>query len=340
MGSSRLCYPGTSWEPIAASESTGWDLNKLQRAKTYAEQLGSAAVVVVIGGTLVIDWGQIARPLNCHSIRKSLLSGLFGMHIHAGHINLTATLAALGIDDAPPLSAQEKQATIADLLKSRSGVYHWANYQPDLDRSFLPPRDTYAPGQFFIYNNWDFNALGTIFEQCTQTSIFDDFAQRIAHPLHMEDFRLQDTEYVGGPDSIHPAYVFRLSARDLARYGLLYLRGGRWYDQQIIPESWVRQSTTAYSRSPDGRGYGYMWWVAANGMLLPQVSVQDGAYAAFAVGAHFMVILPYLDMIVVHRYDTDQEDFDATAPSPFEQGQLLHFLLDAYRPAMRVYQLD
>jgi CubicO group peptidase (beta-lactamase class C family) len=182
-----------------------------------------------------------------------------------------------------------------------------------------------------MYNNWDFNALGTIFEQCTQQPIFAAFQQQIARPLHMEDFSLRDTTYVGGPDSIHPAYVFRMSARDLARYGLLYLRHGRWHDQQIIPEAWVDASTTAYSRSPDGRGYGYLWWVSVEGILLPNAAVGAGSYAAFGVGGHFMVVLPELQMIVVHRYDTDREDFETTAPSPQAQGTLLQLLLAAYR---------
>jgi CubicO group peptidase (beta-lactamase class C family) len=330
----REPYPGTTWKVQSAAMSTDWDIDKLQRAATYAEHLGSAAVVVVVDGMLAVAWGAIDRPLNCHSIRKSLFSGLFGIYVHEGRVALTSTLADLDIDDcAPILTSQERQATVEQLLMSRSGIYHWANYQAAFDRSCLPPRGTYPPGAFFMYNNWDFNTLGTIFEQCAQQRIFEAFEQRIAIPLQMEDFSLRDTEYVGGPDSMHPAYVFRMSARDLARYGLLYLRNGRWRDQQIIPEAWVGASTTAYSRSPDGRGYGYMWWVAVEGVLLPNITVGVGSYAAFGVGGHFMVMLPELQMIVVHRYDTDTEDFEITAPAPQAQGTLLHLLLAAYRPA-------
>ena len=327
-------YPGTTWQIQPAATSTGWDHDKLQHAAAYAHQLGSAAVMVVVNGMPTVAWGAIDRPLNCHSIRKSLLSGLFGISVDAGRIALPSTLADLGINDcAPALTAQERQATVEQLLMSRSGVYHWANYQSAFDRSWLPARGTYPPGAFFMYNNWDFNALGTIYEQATQHGVFAAFEQQIAIPLQMEDFRLQDTEYVGGPDSEHPAYVFRMSARDLARYGLLYLRNGRWRDRQLIPEAWVRSSTTAYSRALDGRGYGYMWWVAVAGMLLPNVTVGDGSYAAFSVGGHFMVILPELQMIIVHRYDTDTEEWESTAPSPDAQGTLVHMLLAAYRPS-------
>jgi CubicO group peptidase (beta-lactamase class C family) len=333
MAESVMLCPARTWDIQPATPRTGWDQHRLEEAALYAQHLGSAAVVVVVDGVMVVAWGAVDRPLNCHSIRKSLFSGLFGKYVQTGAISLTRTLADLDIDDCdPPLTFQERQATVEQLLMSRSGVYHWSNYQPPFDRSCLPARGTHPPGSFFMYNNWDFNALGTIFEQCTQQQIFPAFQRDIAVPLQMEDFNLNDTEYASGPDSIHPAYVFRMSARDLARYGLLYQRHGRWGDQHLIPREWVKASTSAYSRSPDGRGYGYLWWVGLEGMLLPNVVVGPGSYAAFGVGGHFMVVLPELKMVVVHRYDTDQEEYELTAPSPQEQGALLRCILGAYQP--------
>jgi CubicO group peptidase (beta-lactamase class C family) len=200
MTSANTRYPGTTWEVLPATADTRWDIDRLKRAEMYAQRLGSAAVVVVVDGAVAVAWGAIDRPFNCHSIRKSLFSGLFGIYVHHGHIALTSTLAELGIDDCDPvLTLQERQATVEHLLMSRSGVYHWANYQAAFDRSCLPPRGSYALGSFFMYNNWDFNALGTIFEQSTQQRIFAAFQQQIAMPLQMEDFSLRDTEYAGGP---------------------------------------------------------------------------------------------------------------------------------------------
>ena len=79
---------------------------------------------------------------------------------------------------------------------------------------------------------------------------------------------------------------FRMTARDMARFGLLYLRNGKWRDQQVIPAQWVRESTTAYSVA-DGNardnysGYGYLWWVAVNGNHYPKVEVPDGSFSAW-----------------------------------------------------------
>ena len=132
-------------------------------------------------------------------------------------IDLDATLASLGIDDRGGLTDAERQARVRDLLTARSGVFHPAANEGD-DLSRAPARGSQRPGKYFLYNNWDFNALGTIFEQSTRRSIFDAFQRDIAAPIGLEEFRRED--HRRGEDStksIHLAYHFRLSVRDMAR---------------------------------------------------------------------------------------------------------------------------
>jgi len=78
----------------------------------------------------------------------------------------------------------------------------------------------------------------------------------------MQDFSPDDCRYRHGPESLHPVYKMAMSARDLARVGLLYLRGGRWNGVQVVPEDWVRLSTQPHSDVGGGRGYGYLWMTA------------------------------------------------------------------------------
>ena len=66
----------------------------------------------------------------------------------------------------------------------------------------------------------------------------------------MQDFRLEDCAYVTGPDSVYPAYPFRLTARDMARFGLLFLNNGNWRGRQIIPAAWVLEATTVHLDQP------------------------------------------------------------------------------------------
>ncbi len=100
-------YPGRAWEMVDAPEEMGWSSDHLSRAKEYAASIGSVAVMVVTQGAALAMWGEVARPLNCRSIRKALLSALYGVHVAEGHIDLAWTLADLGIDDTEPALLDE-----------------------------------------------------------------------------------------------------------------------------------------------------------------------------------------------------------------------------------------
>jgi CubicO group peptidase (beta-lactamase class C family) len=296
-------------------------------ARAYSERIGSAAVMIVDDGVMVDAWGDIARKYPCHSMRKSLLSALIGIHVDEGHIDLSKTMEELGIDDnEPSLTPAEKQATVGDLIKARSGIYHVALGEAASMRANRPERHSHAPGTFWYYNNWDFNALGTIFEQETDTRIFEEFDRRIAQNLQMEDFKVSDGHYEAGPDSIHPVYSFRMSTRDLARFGLLFLREGRWRDQQIIPADWVRESTATHSETGADSGYGYMWWTGVRGGLFPNVQVKERSFYAAGYRGHYVIVLPYRNLVIVHRGGTDTGNVDI---GDREIGPLLWLILDA-----------
>ena len=297
-------WPGTDWERITP-EAAGWDAGALAAAEDYSRGIGTASFAVVQHGRMVASWGDITRRLELHSVRKSLLSALIGIAVAEGRIDLDATLASLGIDDAPPsLTAAERQATVRQLLQSRSGVYHEALYETPGEVSRRPPRGSHAPGTFWYYNNWDFNVLGTIYERATGTPIFEALAARIAAPLGMQDYRVADGRYVRGEaTSLHPAYPLHMSARDLARFGLLHARGGQWRGQQVVPASWVRDSTTAYSTTPIGSGYGFLWWTGFPDRRVPVMDLPPGGFWADGAHGQFVWIDPANDLVAVHQTD-------------------------------------
>jgi len=142
---------------------------------------------------VVATSGDVSRKVNVRSVRKSFLSALYGVAIERGQIKLESTLAQLGIDDtAPSLAPEEKQATVRQLLMARSGVYHPAGYETQDQKLMRPPRGAHPPGTFWYYNNWDFNALGTIYQKQTGSDIFDSFDKVIARPIGMQDFTADD----------------------------------------------------------------------------------------------------------------------------------------------------
>lgn len=327
--------PGATWLCYANAVDAGWSAEGLQRAKEYFDSIDATAAMVVYDGTVLAAWGEYDRRLPCHSIRKSLLNAVYGVQVANGNIDLNKTLAEIDIDDNPPLSDQEQSARVMDLLRSRSGVYHPAAYETELMKDTRPKRDSSKPGEVFWYNNWDFNALCTIFERETGTKFFEQFEEHFARPLQMQDFRLQDTYYhLEAEHSRHPAYPFRMSARDLARIGLLFEREGRWGNQQILPPQWIQRSTKSYFTKNDKTGnmdygYGYLWWPIVRGTFEGL-----GMFSARGYGGHAIDVVPAADVVLVLRVRTYWD-----LPLPFkrekhrvetsERFELLGRILDA-----------
>ena len=315
-------WPGTSWSRIPPEEA-GWSTAGLAQARDYSGTLETASLLVVHQGRIVDSWGDIERKHELHSVRKSLLSALIGIAVSEGQISLDATLASLGIDDVPPsLTDAEKQATVRQLLQARSGVYHPALYETNGEQRLRPARGSHAPGSFWYYNNWDFNALGTIYERAVGRTIFESLEARIAQPLSMQDYVVSDGRYVRGPESMHAAYPLRMSARDLARFGLLYLHGGAWREQSIVPADWVRESTTGWSQTHIGSGYGYLWWTGMADRGVEIMGLPPRGFWADGHNGQFVIVDTSNDLVVVHQTERGKV-------SERQMGQLMRMILAA-----------
>ncbi|MEM7052179.1 MAG: serine hydrolase [Acidobacteriota bacterium] len=285
-------WPQQEWQRAATPELLGWSSSRLDAARAYAEDIGTQSFLLIDRGVVVQQWGDVTKPYQVYSIRKSLVSALVGMALEETDLRLDNTLEDLAIDDDPPLDQGEKQARLADLLSSRSGVYHRAAYEAARHARNRPQRGAHRPGDFFYYNNWDFNALGTIVSRALGGDLFELMQRRLAEPLGMQDFSLERTEYRREKASRHPAYLLEMSARDLARFGLLYLRRGSWREQRLLTADWVDLSTRTHSPgATENRGYGYLWWT------YPRYGSQ---YAASGSGGQLVLVLPDRDLVMVH----------------------------------------
>jgi len=163
--------------------------------------------------------------------------------------------------------------------------------------------------------------LGTIFERQTSEKIFAVFKKEIADPIGMEDFLVSDCRYHYEKNkSVHPAYFFSMTARDMARFGLLYQNGGRWGDRQIVPAKWITESTTAYTgKSLSGDGYGYMWSV------IPEEAGFGRGFYHTGNGVHLLAVLSDAKIVLVHRVDTTRE-FDIRW---HQVRKLMHMIVSA-----------
>ena len=306
-------FPGAGWESIERPESVGFSAARLDAARAWTATLDTTALVVLVGGRTLLTYGDPAHVSYLASGRKSVLSLLYGRYVENGTIGLSRTLEDLDLTDVGGLLPIEQGATVDHLLMARSGVYHRASNGGD-DLAHAPPRGSVSPGSRYLYNNWDFNAAGAVFERLTGRDIYDALEADLAGPLGMQDFdRRRQVKNGDAAASRIQAYPIWLSTRDMARVGLLALRGGRWRGRQVVPADWIRRTTTlvspwaemdqTFEDSPPtaGRwGYGRLWWVwdAAD-----QSDPLAGAFTAWGVGGQYVTVVPKLDMVVAHKTD-------------------------------------
>lgn len=325
-------YPGAQWRQADPADY-GWDTEKLLDAKSRFEIMQSASVVVVHKGRLIADWGDSAERFTAQSVRKGLLNSLIGVLVDDGKLSVDMTLEEMGVDDIdPPLTDAEKQATLADLMRSRSGIFHsalyevggWKRMRAELAaEKAAGAHEKFKPGAYWFYNNWDYNAAGAIFEKYSGKPIGDAFERYIARPIKMQDFRPGDVEYTDKDHmaekrfnnvSEHRAYMFNISTRDLARYGVLYLGCGKWRGREIVSRDWVLQSLdgvpTSLGRDADEQetffgDYGFLWQIDREGSRrYDDLKTVQPAYFATGNRGHMLAVFPYLDLVIAHQVGT------------------------------------
>lgn len=286
----------------AAVRKRAWSEAGLARFRSEARRLGVRGLVVLSDGATIVSDGDVAEPMRVASIRKSFLSALYGIAAARG-TDLEARVGDLGIEDHVPLSALERTASVRQLLQARSGVYLPTAAETPAMKAARPVRGAHAPGSFWYYNNWDFNVLAELYQRQTGLGLFTALEHQLTRPLGFQDFDplLHAKWSYDRAAPRFPAYNLFMSARDLARFGQLFLdQGGA---QPLVPAPWVAESTRSYSDT--GReglmgGYGYMWWVAKGGTVPP------GTYTAAGNGGRYVVVMPALGTVLAIQPDEKQ----------------------------------
>jgi CubicO group peptidase (beta-lactamase class C family) len=252
------------------------------------------AVVVVHDGEIVAERYArgvgAATPLPGWSMAKSVLNALIGMLIDEGRLTLDQRELMPEWQSPDPRA----QISLEDLLRMRSGLRFseaYANPWSDVLHMLFncPDSAAYAarrplqaaPGSVWSYASGTTNILSAIVRRTVGDSAYAGWPRRMLFD------RLEMPSAILEPDAsgTFVCSSFMLAtASDWARYGQLWLNGGRWRDQTILSTDWVSFSTTPTLESPDGR-FGAHWWLKLN----PEIGGSDPAAAAIAPDAFFAV---------------------------------------------------
>ena len=242
------------------------------------------------------DYGQ-DDPVKIRSITKSVTGTLIGMAIDDGLLSLDSTLGEV-IPDLIPVDADPLTPTITveNLLTMTSG-WDWdihADYPTliaadNYSQLTLSLPVAYTPGTFYAYNTGGSHLLSVIVEAVTGDTTIRYADKRLFGPIGINRPRWQRSPE--GP--VCGGFGLELTARELARFGLLARRSGEWDGAQLVSPDWFAAATT-YQSSGDSTGYaayGYQWWV------IPESPY--GAYFGLGFGSNYLYIAPALDLIVV-----------------------------------------
>jgi CubicO group peptidase (beta-lactamase class C family) len=307
--------PQKEW--VELKDKAGWNLKRLDTLHAFlADSTPVTGYMIIQRGKVVFQFGDVTENSYIASCRKSVLAILYGAYVRSGKIKLDKTIGELGLDDVGGLLASEKEATVRDILSARSGVYHPASYPGDF-LSLAPKRGSVKHGNYWLYSNWDFNVAGYIFEQETNTNIYDETERQLAIPLQMQDWsrKLQQKEG-DSTRSRYPAYPRWFSTRDMARIGLLMLNKGKWNERQLIDPAWIAemvspktsaaevdQNVPIFRKDAHKFAYGYLWWLWQN----VNDTRLEGGYTAMGSMGQSITVFPAVDMVVVYKTKSDYE---------------------------------
>ena len=318
FGARPLAQPSVYWPRAGewetrAPRDSGMDaagIAGIEDALTYAGGHNSTGVVILRGGRIVAEryWNgwtdTTAQPI--FSSSKSLTSTLIGMAIEDGTIKGIGQRAS---DFVPSWKGTPKEAiTIRHMLTMTSGIrVGSANVSPDVDAfeetAALPLE--HAPGAVWAYNTPIYRMLVHIVEIASGESI-DAFTERkLSGPIGM---RASKWDCDPAPNNRTNCTWYRSSLRDMARFGLLVLRSGKWENRQLVSAAFLKESTNTSQQLNES--YGYLWWLNGKpsyrlpsgaggvvpGMLWPDCP--PDTFAALGALDKKIYVVPSLDLVV------------------------------------------
>ncbi|MGE8065674.1 serine hydrolase domain-containing protein [Pseudomonas sp. NPDC089569] len=310
------------------------------RDDTSRQGIRTDALLVIRDGQLIYE--RYAGPTTADtphltwSISKSLMATVLGVAYGEGLFRLQDPVQKF----YPPLK-KHPDLTMADLLHWASGLDWQEDYEyaplkssvvamlytrghPDM-AAFTAGHDSYAaPGQAFRYSSGDSNLLSAALKTMVGPQLYADYPWKaLFEPLGI-GHAVWETDATG--TFVASSYAY-LTARDLARIGLLMARDGRWGDKQLLPGDWVafnREPFAQYRANQDDAVPGGHWWLnrAVEGASRPWPDAPADTFAALGHWGQAMYVIPSQRLVIV-RYADDRD-------GSYRHNELLNLALKAF----------
>ncbi|WP_321390127.1 serine hydrolase [Emcibacter sp.] len=274
-----------------------------------AEELGKTkralSALVIKDGTIVLEeyFNGSSRhdSNNIHSASKSIMSVLMGIAIDKGYVKSVDQKLSELLPGyySPSDSRWKKKLTVRHLLTMSSGM-KWTEDDTEWEiqtktnwvKAISDQPMVRPPGKEYSYNTGLTHLMSAIISETTGQSTCEFAHENLFYPLGItaEHWGRDPQEYYSG------GYNLYMTPREMAKFGLLVLQGGRIPSGQLVPGHWVRESMQTYYRPYDDYGYGYNWWIMKVGdQVIP---------FAWGWGGQMIYIIPKMRSVVVITRDT------------------------------------
>ncbi|MBV8890104.1 MAG: serine hydrolase [Alphaproteobacteria bacterium] len=281
---------------------------------------GGPCGLILRGGHIVAEWGDIDRADLTFSVAKSYLSILAGLAVERGLIGDVHDPVRLTVDDGGFDPPHNDAITWHHLLQQTSEWEGTLWDKPDLvDRNRVAGgrggpgkkgthRDLQPPGQFWEYNDVRINRLSLALLRVWRRPLPEVFRELVMDPIGaspewrwtgyrnswVEIDGKQMQSVAGGS---HWGGGICISARDQARVGLLLLRRGMWGNRRVLGESWLARALQPCELNPD---YGYLFWLNTGRGKYPAASASS--FYALGAGGNLTWIDPEHDLVAILRW--------------------------------------
>lgn len=265
--------------------------------------------LVIKNGYIVYEFGDTRRVDMTFSVTKSFLSTTAALALDDGLIKNLQDPVENYVTDGNFDGPRHSRITWQHLLQQTSEWEGTLWDKPDLaDRRKGRDRELREPGAFWEYNDVRVNLAALALLHVWQKPLPQVLKEKVMdaigatdtwqwHGYRNSDVVINEQTMKSVSGGGHWGGGMWISARDMARFGYLFLRRGKWKDKQIFSESWVDAITTPCDVQPT---YGYMWWLNTGGQLWKDVP--ETSYAALGGGSNIIWIYPEHDMVVVVRW--------------------------------------
>lgn len=310
----EMIFPGEQWFK-GTPESQGVDSAKLALALDYlrghCQEDGLSELMLIRNGVCIHEGRGTTKRHDIWSCTKSFTSTMLGLLIAEGKCSLGERAS----QHEHLLKKQYKDVTLRQLATMTSGYNavgqsRWTGGNEDWSHTpYVPGQPLFAPGQAYAY--WDEAMImnGRVLTRIAGESMHDYMRRKIFAPIGMGETNWWSEGKATGVPICIGGTGLKLSARDLARYGHLFLNRGNWDGVQLLPAEWVDEATQnqvdvflpvgetdrANVRGPGA--YGYNWWTNGGENRMPDAP--PGTYYASGLNHNLLFVIPEWNMVVV-----------------------------------------